>query len=256
MAGDELDNAGGPAAGEGAGDSAAADAAHTETPGSDSAGESDAAVETQRARDEYIADVASKAAAAVVERFIRDGQQAPAAGNPPTPAASGIGALEAERQSIIAEVQALDAAIRRDGVTGELLLRRSDLSDRKSEFVAKVNMHAMKMQETAAAVSSRGNEDEWRRFANDNPTVPVDILRDAFEKRAGKAAPAASPATIRPKPVDASGGGERGAATPKVPTITMAQFDDKKAQLRAAGMHDEAAKLDRQVRAREVLLKG
>lgn len=262
MAGDELDTTVGPDAGAAAGDSAAADAATPAAQGGDGAGTGNEVDEAQQARDEYVAQIAAAAAMKAVQEMMREapaGQPAPAAGTPPTPAPSGMSELEAERLAIINEQQALAAAIQREGFTGELLYRHNELTSRKAEFVGRVNLLAMKQQETEREVARRGSEPEWQAFAAQHPGVPMDILRDAFKARSASAAPAApKPGTpaARPKPVDVSAGGERGAETPKKPTMTYQQAADMKAKMRAEGRHDEAAKLDRQIRSRDVLLKG
>ena len=267
---------GGPVAGEGAGDSSIDDAAHTEAPGG-AGGAGDA---VQAERDAYIATIAARAAAQAVEkameRFTQQGvtpQRTPEA-TPPTAGRGIMARLQAEGQSLqqeqaalAAEEQRLEQAMQQDGYTGahlaaqnRLTLKSNDLTNRISDWRTRAVAEAMNLTEQERAAEKAGSEPEWQAFVAEHRGVPLDILRDAFEKRRDKTATPAKPGATTQAPArtrpDVSAGSERGTETARVKTISLEQLNAQKAAFRAAGEHDKAAALDRQVRNREVLLKG
>lgn len=187
----------------------------------------------------------------------------PATTTPPTPAAGPLADLEREAQAIGAEDEALKQQFQRDGGwTAETLVRRQDLTDRKSAWRAEASMRAVRLTEAQARVEKAGEEPEWLKFYEANRNRgDVDLLRAAWERDQLKNAPPPKIATPQPKLTeravvpDVSGAAEVTASERKARTMTHEQVRALKAKLEDEGKFKEIRELDSQLRNGDVLLK-
>lgn len=254
---------GGPAAGEEAGESVETTAPEpTETPGSVQAGADDAEAQAQAARDEYIANVASQAAIRAVNEYVRaNGSAAPSApaAPPPTAGQGVVAELTAERDAIAAEDARIQRAIQAEGLTAQNLLDHQNLVRREGRFYAQVNLEASRMTEQQQRVSKAGSEAEWTQFVGQFPPgTDVSLMRDAFEMRQARAKqPEKKPVpNLRRDPdrpiVDVSGPSAVSAAEKKARTMTSAQIEARKEQLRENDV-EGYIKFGKQLRSREII---
>lgn len=255
-----------PAAGEEAGDEVEKTSPEpTETPGGDHAGADDAEADAQAARDEWIAGLVAKGVEQALSRF-QPASQAPAA-QPPTAGRGIVAELEAERDTIAAEMRRVEENIRKDGLTAQNIYDRQTAFDRKADWLAKVQLEAARQSDAERQLDKAGNEEEWRQYAAQYPPgTDLMLLRKAFlhDKREAEAAAAAN----KPKPrftpppagsdrrvVDVSGASEVSAAERKARTMTGAQIEARKDELRIAGKREELISFERDIRNGQVIRK-
>lgn len=222
-------------------------------PGADAAAEAQARAAAER--EAFLAEIVSRVVAQVRPA-------APAPSPPPTPADGPLADLEREAQAIAAEDAALKAAFERDGGwTAETLVRRQDLTDRKSNWRAEATMRAVRLTETQARVEKVGEEPAWLEYYAKNRTRgDVDILRAAWERDQMKAAPPPKPTpqpklTERAPAPNVSGAAEVTASERKARTMTLEAVKEQKAKWEEAGEYGKIRELDASLRNGDVLLK-
>lgn len=258
----------GVSAGEGAGDPGEKpDPAQPETPTGDMAGATEAETDAQRERDEYLANIAAQAAQRAVAEWARThGSAAPSAPQAPPPTAGQgvVAELHREKAEIDAEAARLERAMQTDGVTAQHLLDHQRHVQREGRWLAKVNLEATRMSETERQVSSVGTEKEWREFVAQYPSgTDIALMRDAFERRQEKSKGSGEKPKPRPdlrrdpeRPiVDVSGASEVSAGEKRARTMTRAQAEAHKNDLRESGDTDALIAFGKRIRSREVILK-
>jgi fibronectin type 3 domain-containing protein len=260
--------------GEASGDAGANPAAETAAEAGSGAetGQETAREEADRARDEFIAQKVQQGIEAALPQIIsRIQSSAPAApaATPPTAGRGVVSALEAEAAAIQAETARLDAAFVADGYTAKNLADQNRLAMRLSNFNAQLLAHGMQMQEAERHVEKAGSSDDdakaaaWRKFAGENPGVPVRFLRPTFEKEYAATHPA-TPA--KPKPGDTagaraaaaavSGASEVSAREARTRTINRADYDREVQAAEDRGDFAKVSELGRSVRSGRLLVKG
>lgn len=254
------------------GDEAAASPESTSASGGDSAGSDDAASAADTARDEYLAQLSARVARETVAELMRSNGNSAGQGNqaapPPTAASGAVVALHEERQRLDAEEARIQRAIEAEGLTAANLYAHQQYAIKDGRWLAKVNLEATRMSEREREVSKKGDDDAWKNFVNTYPPgTDIELLRDAFEKRQERAA-AVKPGE-KPKPpkfaprqpdsdrvvVDVSGASEVTAHDRKARTMTSAQIETRKAQLRESDM-DAYIKFGKDLRNGAIIRKG
>ncbi len=252
------------------GDEATASPESTSSSGGDSAGSDDAAQAADTAREEYLAQLSARVARETVAELMRQGNgtgQGNQAASPPTAASGAVAALAKEREALDAEEARLQRAIDAEGLTAANLYAHQQYGIRDARWLAKVNLEATRMSEREREVSSKGNDDAWKRFVSTYPPgTDIELLRDAFEKRQEREAakapkkPGLKPDLRRPDPdrvvVDVSGASEVTATDRRARTMTGAQIEARMAHLRDSGDMDGYIKLGRDVKSGAVIRKG
>lgn len=225
-------------------------------PGETVPGEQDAKARETAEREAFLAQVVES----VVSRL--RAEVAPAPSNPPpTPANGPLADLEREAAAIEAEAQALAQQFQRDGGwTADTLVRRQDLTDRRSAWRAEAAIRAVRMNEQRVAVEKAGSEAEWLKWYEANKhRGDVDVLRAAWERDNPRKPAETKPQpkfTERPPAPDVSGAAEVTAQERKARTMTQEQVRAAKAKMDEAGDYKGIRELDAKLRNGEVLLKG
>lgn len=232
-----------------------------EPKGSEAAGETATGEKPEEAqarlaaeREQFLNDIASR----VVAQMRSTGPTTPP---PPTPAAGPLADLEREAAAIQAEEAALKDQYARDGGwTADTLVRRQDLTDRKSAWRAEASLRAVRMSETQTRVEKAGSEPGWLKFYDENKhRGDVDILRAAWERdNAREPEPKPQPKFTEPrKPApDVSAPSEVSSVEKKARTMTSEQVRAHKERLESEGRHKELREFDSSLRDGTVLMKG
>lgn len=231
----------------------------SEEPGeaaAEAASQQDAQARAAQEREAFLNEIVSRVVAQV-------GRQAPPATTTPPTAPNGpLADLEHEAQAIEAEARSLDEQFRRDGGwTADTIIRRQDLTDRRSAWRAEAAIRAVRMNEQRGAVEKAGQEAEWLKWYEANRhRGDVEVLRLAWEREQAKAKPAVTTPqpklTERPPAPDVSGAAEVTASERRARTMTSEQVRAAKAKMDEEGNHKGIRELDAKLRNGEVLLKG
>lgn len=241
-----------------------------ETPeGSSGADEGAAVTDADAERQRYIAEMVQKGIEAALPNIMARLQPAPAAPatNPPTASRGVVADMEREASEIAAEQARLRSAMETQGYTAANIVANSNLAMRVSNFNARLLAHGMQIQEQERQVDgiARGDdkvkEAAWKKFASENPGIPVAFVRAKFEQDYAAANPQqpkrGSEALKEPaRPVNVSGGGGSGISAPKTRTVTQATYN---AELEAAEDRGDMAtvvKMGRDRRSGALQVKG
>lgn len=216
----------------------------------------DAQARAAQEREDFLNEIVAR-----VAEKIRPAAPAPAP--PPTTAAGPLADLEREAQAIAAEEAALTRESQQvGGWTADMLVRRQDLTDRKSNWRAEATLRAIRLQEAQTRVEKAGEEPGWLKYYEANRhRGDVEILRAAWEHDQMKAAPPSPTPAPQPKLTErapapnVSGPAEVTATERKARTMTREQVQATKAKLEEEGKFKEIRELDASLRNGDVLLK-
>jgi len=178
------------------------------------------------------------------------------AATPPTTQDREVAELQAVSNQLAHEASALEERVAREGWTAENIVRRQDLVDRRSELRGRATILAVQRAERERQVTQAGSEEEWTRYVDANPGVPLAILRKAFLHDRAQQTPPPPMQPKKPSVPDLSGGSEVTAPKAKARTMTEAEVEAEQARLHSEGRHADAREIGRQVRTGKIIVKS